>query len=345
MNLGIESQATPRFSGVKSSMYRTVSVLGILASLVGCSGGNDTESPGGKANILLSQANNYSSTTILNVAGIETASGVDLDINWGAVSDNLQCHGIAPTTELNNVTLVRFAKNLTEAQVIEKLASGTLSATGGEIEMYYEFHTDGISTSAKLSGFNNFGTAIQVAQDYVADSGNVNVLILTKGTTPAVGAQTMVILRPSATSSNTTVNVPTGCGILTFTPDMHTPATVAIPAAGPWVVDWSQISLDNDGNSINFAKLNNLLVGHFADKTVTDLEKGVFDLETMATSLWEISLTSPQTSADLAMAVDRKTNTPFTGFAQGNGVWALGVRCNNCQSPAPSIFSIITPTP
>src|SRR5690606_18417789 len=154
--------------------------------------------------------------------------------------------------------------------------------------------------------------------------------VVTRGTTPGLGAMTMAFVRPTAASTNTAVAIPTGCSadetssLLSFTADLHTLTPVQLPAAGPWVVDRSELSRDGGGGDIGAANIDRLLIGFFQGKTVADLEANILDLEyddpvmDYYTGAWELPLDRVE-HADLAQATERGTGAPFPGFTQTDG--------------------------
>ena len=58
----------------------------------------------------------------------------------------------------------------------------------------------------------------------------------------------MTFLKPTSTSTNTQVDAPTGCGMLDFSADLASLTKLPVPAAGPWVLDWRDITRDGQGS-------------------------------------------------------------------------------------------------
>jgi hypothetical protein len=289
---------------------------------------------------MLADANNYLSESSLSIPTVQTASGVDLEICWSDVSTDIQCHDLAPAADLDNLALLRF-RNLTPTEVEQKLTTGQLSMS--EIDGYLDYHTSGDSTCAQLSSLSFLGTPVEVEEEYVESSERVYMLLLAEGTTPGVGARTMTFIEPTASSTNARVDVSAGCGLLEFSADLSSLEPLRIPRQAPWVVDWRNVTRDSLGNPIVFQSIDSVIIAHYAGLTVPELEAQILDLELIATSLWEVSLTGGR-SADLSLATNRETGEPFAGFAGAEGVWALGVMCNTCQNPAPIILSILEPS-
>jgi len=302
--------------------------------LAGCGSGG----PAGP--LLLHDENNYATTADLMPPTVETASATDLDICWdGAVSD-LQCHPLSPVNDLDNVSLLRIT-HLTADVVQMKLGAGTLSES--DVSGYLEHHTDHLTTCMKLSQLSFNGTAIDVPSMYVENDTYTYLLLFSKGIRPGVGARTMTFLKPRATSSNTTVAAPTGCGMLTFSADLESLTKVKVSAGGPWMVDWHDVMHDGQGNALPANNIDGVTVGFYEGMTAADLEARIFDLELIATELWDIKLTGGRT-ADLGEATDRMTGAPFAGFDRAAaGTWMLALTCSRCQSPAPPLLTILEP--
>jgi hypothetical protein len=195
-----------------------------------------------------------------------------------------------------------------------------------------------------MKGLGGTGSTV-VATDYVEKSSDTYVLIASKSKQSGVGAQSMAFVTPSASSSNTTADIPSGCGNLIFTPNLHDLTQVTVPEKGPWIVDWTAVTEDSENKDPNFIVLQSydLILG-FYDKSITDIEKGFFNLETLAKKMWRVrNITGTPMSRDLGAAQDDQDNL-FTGFNQGDGVWALGLQCPDCQNPAPMFLTILKPT-
>src|SRR5262249_16694134 len=222
-----------------------------------------------------------------------------------------------------------------------RLAAGTLSQS--DVAGYLDFPTDHTNTCVKLSQLSFFGTPINVPAQYVESTDYTYLLLFTKGTTPGLGARSMVFLQPTAASVNTKVDGQTGCGLLTFMADLSSLTKLPVPVAGPWILDWRDITRDGQGNDPPFEKIDGVTIGFYAGMTAADLEAQIFNIELIATALWDVRLTGGRT-ADLATATDRSSGAPFPGFDRADeGTWLVGLTCSRCQSPAPVLLTIVEP--
>jgi hypothetical protein len=314
----------------------------LLAS--GCESTEATGSTdnGARGNVLLRDEHNYQSTSELTIPTIETASAADLEICWPTAMTDIRCHDVEPQEDIDTVALLRFL-HLSEADVALELTSGELAQS--EVDGYLEYLTDHESTCARLSAMTFFGTPIDLEEEYVESDDHTYLLLFAAGTTPGVGAKTMVFVKPTASSTNTRVDAVPGCGFLDFSAELTSVEKVRIPEEGPWVVDWRDVTRDSLGNEIVFESIDSVVVGFFEGMTLADIEAQILDLELIATSLWEVELEGGRT-ADLAEARARSGNGSFPGFARDEeGVWLLALMCSTCQNPSPIVLAVLEPTP
>jgi len=334
--MGLTSRDKPRIGAVVA-----------LALVAGCGGGTSNPPDGGtsnppdeRGNVLLQDGNNYTSTSTLSIPTVETASGVDLDVCWPDLTDDIQCHPVVPTMDIDNVSMVRVL-GLSEPEIKQRLTGGGLAMS--EVSGYVDYKPADGTTCMKLSQLNFFTTVINVQREYVESTDDTYMMLFTKGTRPGVGARVMIFLKPTAASTNTQVNAPPGCGLLDFTADLASATRVDVPSAGPWVVDWRDLTIDGQGNPVVLTRIDGLVLAYYEGKTVAELQTQIFDIELIATMLWDLRVVGQ--TADLAAAKLRGTGAPFTGFTTaGTGVWMLGLTCSTCQNPAPVLLTILNPS-
>jgi hypothetical protein len=322
--------------------------LSAFCSLPIACGGSTSKPDWPKGNIVLMDANNFTSVTDLNIPKVPTASGADLTVCWDGIKKDLLCHDVvAPDNAIENVGFLQIP-NMSETQVKEKLKVGQLDEN--LVKVYRDFHTSMAtagSTCAMLSQFT-LGTALMPATDYVAPAANQTItymLLFTSGTTPGVGSKSMLFLEPSTTSAVMNVSAPDACdnGVLTFNATLGNP--MAIPATDntKWHIDWSQITKDSFGNPISFTKIDNVLIGFYQNKTAMDLQTGFKDIELTATTMYKATVAPGARDVDLVTATATDGSGAFPGFTKTDGVWAIAVRCSKCQIPAPVVMTILQP--
>jgi hypothetical protein len=313
-----------------------------LLTACGSSGGSGS---GAVGNVVIKDANNYTATSSLSIPTIQTKPASDLTITWDGISKDLLCHTAKP---IDNVAFVKIPNKM-QATLEHELAEGTFNTN--EQSKYGEFHTAGHdggarTTSLMLSqlAYGGATTAIMPATDYVESATTLYLMLFATGTTPAVGAQSMVFIQPTSGVDNTMVSAPDACTSKVL--DFHATLSsmpASIPAAGPWKVDWSQITKDSFGNNLDFSltHLDKVEVGFFQGKQPSEIETDFLNIEQDATALYTYAVPSGQKYVDL-MSTPTMGGT-FPGFADTSGTYAVAVLCSSCTVPAPVVFSILQP--
>jgi hypothetical protein len=295
---------------------------------------------GAVGNVVIEDANNYSSTSTLTIPTVETAPLTDLTFTWDAITKDLLCHTAGA---IDNVAFLQI-KNQSQMQIEEKMAVGKLDSK--QVPVYGEKHTlagtAGALTSVQLSTFDWYDPFTPTT-DYAVSSTTQYVVLFTHGTTLGSGSQSMVFIQPTEGVVTNTVSAPDACAgnFLAFSA-MLSPA-VSIPTAGPWKIDWSQITTDNFGNALDFSqiKLDKVEVGFFQGKQPADVQADFLNIEQDATALYTYTVPTGQKYVDLMSTP--VSGGAFPGFAQTDGTWAAAVLCSSCSVPAPTVFTILAP--
>jgi hypothetical protein len=314
----------------------------VLASILAVACGGGGSSNPGNANAYITNANNYTSVSSLNIPATATAPGADLHICWTSLGTDLLGHPISPATDIDHVTFLQVV-GLTKDAIAKQFAAGTFATKSVKLFRDYVVNDAAGETCAQLSAFKLGGAVMDPAQDYAVAADKIYLLLFAKGTTPGVGSKSMMFLEPSASSTNVEVTAPEGKTILNFQADLTTPKPVNIPAAGPFVVDWSQLTTDGMGNPVVYQKIDSLLVGYYDGMTVAQLQARCLDFDLIATTLYRVGIPIGPKQADLTTAVTENGGIPFAGFTPNNGVWAVGLMCSECQVPAPIAVAILNP--
>jgi hypothetical protein len=312
-----------RISGVP---FRVLGALGVFSALtLGCSDdGDDDGGNTGPETIALADENNYGSVSALTIPTFETASGVDIDICWADLVEDIQCHELDPVDDV-------------EAHIEND------DLPQSAVDGYVSVETDHETSCTKLSTMTFLGTEIDLAEQYVANDSNTYMLLFAEGTTIGQGARSMAFLQPSEESDVTRVDVGTGCGLLEFTADLSSAPTVPVTTQGPYVLDWSGMTKDSQGKTIIFQNIDRVVLGFYAGMSVGEIETNIFDLELMATELYEID-TDGERTADLSRAIERDSGAEFESFERDeDGVWLVGLLCGGCRNPAPLSLSVLEP--
>lgn len=343
-----------RWAHCRSAFFHTAALALVAGAFAGCSGDSgDDGGDGGDGDgatpgsVKILDEHNYRSTSTLSPPEIVTATGTDLDIFWEDLTTDMQCHAMSPTEDIGKVALLRF-RNLTKEEAAALLTAGELEMA--DIDGYIQYETKGTKTQAKLSDLSNLGTPVDINNEYKESSTQVYMLLWATGETPGTGARSMVFLRPSSDEVNTEVHAEPACdpatgeSLLTFTAELATPLDIP---ADKTVVDWRSVTVDGLGNEIDANNIDRVLLAFYEGQTPAELEQQIFDIEMIATDLWEFDYGGGR-AADLRSARRRDdSGAPgeyFDGFSgYGEGTWLLGLMCSNCQNPAPVILTVLNP--
>jgi len=310
----------------------------LLPLLAGCPGeGDDTAKAVecSSGTLALSDANNYTASGTLDVPYIETASGVDVEVCWDALTEDIQCHDLDPMVDIDNLGLVRLGES-TEVEVEAAIAANTLNQSS--VTGYVEYSPEDGTTCANLVDFSFLGTPVDVPSEYTEANG-LFMMLLTTGTSPGVGARMLQFFQPREASDVTRVDVGAGCGVLDFDGDLEglTPVCTGDPAV---VMDWSAITRDSQGADVDFGNIDGAMLGFYEGMSLTDLESQFLDLMLIGTATWTAELDSV-TSVSLGELTDA-SGAAFTGFS-GDGTWLFALTCSRCSNPAPIFLTVVVP--
>ena len=136
-----------------------------------------------RGNVVLADANNYTSVSTLTPPTVETAPGADLTVCWDGVEKDILCHDMAGTNGIDNVAFLKIG-NMTQAAVSQKLAAGQLSEN--YVNMYRDYHVSQTPTSTcrNISKFVLGSPMLAPATDYVESANTTYMLLFATGTTP-----------------------------------------------------------------------------------------------------------------------------------------------------------------
>jgi hypothetical protein len=284
-------------------------------------------------NIAMTDENNYTATSSMKIPSVETKAGADLSICWDKLTQDFQCHNLVPSQDITAVSFARFLA-MTEADISELIANGRDFDPYDYKQFLVKERAPG-TTCTTLSALNVGGRGgVEPSTEYVVASDKTYMLFFSSGQIIGTGGRSMVFLRPSTTSEETSVAAPSGCGMLDFKARLTGLKKLDVPAAGPWVLDWSQITHDGLGNQVFFQNIDSLMFAYYAGKTPTDLESMFLDLEIIPDLYYDMEIPVGDKHADLANG-KAKDGTAFPGFNRTDGTWLVALRCSACKIPTP----------
>jgi hypothetical protein len=350
------------FSVGKTARFRTV--LGVCTVLLaasfsaGCSSDGDDDDAGtagtggtssnpGGVTIPITDTNQYTSQAALDIPTIETVAG-DITIDWSGVTNDLLCHDVEQM-DLVNASFLKFA-GMTEEEVEAELTKSRPDTNKAE---YWDHAIVDAETSATLSTYERLGSGdlLDVDTDFAISDEDTYLVTVQVSTAAGVGTKSMVFVKPAEEGAQT-VEIGPGCPtppILDFTAQLDKPK-IAFPSAAPWIVGWRDVFVDGTGGDIVLTGIDKLLVGFYPDMTTEDLERDFFDIEELASPMWELSINGTDLKGDLSDAYKRNAdgtvgNEKFSGFDEdGEGTWLVALTCSTCQNPQPVILAILDPS-
>lgn len=312
-----------------------------LLVLLGCVGeyvydSASPEPPKAGRVIELVDDHNYAYDSTIDVPQVATAAGADLTLSWAGLTEDMQCHDIAPVQDVDNVAVLVFS-NLTQPEVAEGLNNDTLQQA--DLSVYISAEP-GNATNIDLSELTFYGTDPKILPFTTPDSGTW-LALLTSGTQIAVGTRAMKFFTPTKGEENTTVALNDACGMLEFSVELEALEEVPVNVEGPWIIDWSALTLSGQGYPISLGNIDRVMVAWFAEQELAGLEEKFLDLELLADRLWSMELDGGA-GAELEGLTDSSTGAPFDGFTE-DGLWMLALRCSTCPNPAPQFLTVVRP--
>lgn len=273
-------------------------------------------------NCVFQDKNNYTYSSILDIETVSLKPESNLQIDWSALSIDVQGQAFDPST-VEQATLIVFL-NLTAEEIMVQLANDTLQQA--DISLYVLCEPNG-NTSCELGDFGILGADIYVPEYFLANQG-VWMLALRSG--QIKGAHSFAFLVPDPNSEATTVSLDNNSAQLTVDVDFRSLTPVVLPSEVPDIaIDWREIERDGLGNEIEPSKIDSVFVARY-DRSVAELEDSIFDLMTDADALW----TMPLDTSGQANLKDLEGELPFTGIDDSHR-WLLALECGSCTSPAP----------
>lgn len=307
----------------------------LVLALLGCPTDEPDPDPceTATADIALTDEHNYSFDGVLEIASTPVQPLADLTIDWGSLSHDLLGHELDPVADIDSVSAIVFG-SLSEEEVQEGLSLGTLDQADVTI---FSSQEPGDATAVLLSDMTLFGNDFDI-ETYLEFGSGTWLLNLATGTVPGAGTRMAAFLQPVDGETNTLVEITDTSTVLDFSADLTSMTAIHVPAGEPALsVDWSGLKTDGQGIEIADGLIDQVMVGHYADLTVADLEEQFLDIEIIADELYSLDLTAGE-------SLDLSTLGGDAGAFPGiddQGTWLLALRCTACVNPAPPAVIIL----
>ena len=281
--------------------------------------------------------NNYQFSGVIDGPTLSLQAGADVAVDWGELSEDLQCHPLDPVGDIDNAALVWF-RYLDEAAAEDGISNNNLNQS--EMSLYLSFEP-GDATTVTLSQLLAFGATDPEVEQYFIENSGAWMLLLTTGTTIAVGTRMLAFLEPTTNTSDTSASVTDGCSVLTYEVELEALTPLGVLADGPWLLDWSGLTSTGQGNPFVATQVSEILLARYETVSLSDLEGDFLDIEPLADDRYTLVHESG-TSADLSRLTNARDGTAFPGFDE-ESLWLLALRCQHCPSPAPVALTVLVP--
>jgi hypothetical protein len=274
----------------------------------------------------LEDGNNYDYTPTLTATSVSVPAFEDVRVSWANLSVDLLGHDMDPAL-LDRASLL-VGRDLTAEEMLEALALDRLDMSDLRI-MLLCTPTD---AACLLSDFGLAGSTLDPAKYFEPDSG---AWLIAPGQSTEAGVASLVFLVPDPDAPPTDqVDMSDAPATLEVDADLSTLEPLYVAAESAPRVDWSSITMDALGNTVDGSRFDRLLLGRY-ELSIDELETRFLDLETIATQTWEQDVTG-LTELDLSSLEDAP---PFDTDA----TWLLALQCSTCMNPAPRFLTVIYP--
>jgi hypothetical protein len=286
--------------------------------------------------LALTDAGNYSYLGALDIASYPVAELTDITVDWSGLTLDMQGHELVPDEDIDTAAAVVF-RYLSEEEIEEDLTADSLFMK--DVALYVFDEVTG-QTSVNLSELTLFGTDIDVETYFEASYGTWLIPLAT-GTTPGTGYRMAAFLVPTPGEITTEVFLTNDSMVLQVEADLTSLQPIELPADATPTIDWAGLTVNGMGNEIDLGKIDQVMVGTYADLTAADLEEQLLDLELIHDGMWTYDMTAGGSSLDLGLLTD-EAGDAFTGIS-AEGTWILALRCGSCANPAPLYLGILQP--
>jgi hypothetical protein len=161
-------------------------------------------------------------------------------------------------------------------------------------------------------------------------------------TISGVASVTMTFASPSSASSNGELRAQAGCQMRSLRASLAAP--VRVPLEAPWVVDFSNVTVDGQGYPFARGDIDSATLWFFAGASLPEVEARISELDQLATDHYRFEFieTESVSLTDLSRPADEQ---PFSGFRRAeSGVWLFGLTCSYCLNPdIPHVLAVFEP--
>lgn len=281
--------------------------------------------------VSLADDTNYRFEGTLDIGVWPARALSDITLDWSALSTDLLGHPFDPVADVVTVAFAVF-QNLTAAELEEALSTDSLEQS--DVSLYVSVLPQD-STSVTLSEMTLLGNDIDVETWFEEGSGSW-LLILSDTDAVGIGARSVALVEPLATSESTTVTLQDGATALTLDVDLTSLTPLRFPQGTTDVqLDWSDLGVNGRGAEWVEDMVDGVMLARFDTLTPEEIQGQFADAELLADDLTTLSFVGGDT-------VDLSAMEGWDGI-DGDGTWALALTCSTCSNPAPPYFTLLEP--
>lgn len=294
--------------------------------MTACAGASDSGAPAGVSACTTCAATNdhsFSYTASLHADRVPVAAGQDVVVRWDSLTEDVHGHPRGSFFAVEEALLLAF-QDTSPAEVEEALAQDAL--TQAQVGLFATCTPR--DNACRLSDFSVFGRTFELETYFL--EGSATWLVLLQSSAEA-GGHAFVFLEPQDDATATEVSVTDDTSALLVDADLGSARALVPEVDDSTVLSWGDITRDGLGQPLIPHQLDRLVVGRYPDLDVSGVESKVFDLERLATPLWEAQV-SDRTEVTLGeLAAGGALPQP------GQGTTLLAVYCTACLNPAPKL--------
>jgi hypothetical protein len=281
----------------------------------------------------LTDANNYTFASSIDIGSSEVSAGQDLTIDWSGLDRDLLGNSLDPTIDVTDLTLISFP-GLSEAEVEAAVVEDALLQSDAGLLALLD--TEG-ATSARLSDFTIGFTTRLVPEEHFTDA---DAAWLLRATTGLLETRMVRFLQPRDEGGSTQVTLEGSSSALAYDVELEALAPFEVPGgadASAWTADWSSVTARGNGEPFEAGDVDRLQLAKLVGE-LSEVEAEFVQLERNAAALYAVDV-GAGTAVTLGEALDAE-GVPFSGFGRGE-TWALALRCDSCTNPAPPYVTLV----
>ncbi len=282
--------------------------------------------------VLLEDEDGVDLQTSLEVEQIEVAAGVDVKLDWSGLEHDLWGQPLEPLVEAQRAALYHFTIDELD-EVLEGIAAGTLPQSVLDMQVHCESET----CSCHLSEFSFMvGHELDVVGRFEEGDGTWLLAVQSNDGGQDLAYLSLVPVDGSAADEAYVTDDSSGNHV---DGDMDALQEVLLERGEPMVVDWSQLSIDSQGQPLDPLLLDGIAVARVTEGALQDSDSLFTQLHSVAEELWMGAVPNASSSYDLVELED--IDAGVTGFPGPDGTdpWLLMLGCSTCGDPLPRFGS------